>query len=85
MVVTIVEGEQVMTSKLPKYVRDILLDIPYHIEEEIFNILHPIKHLVPTTDYRQHELSADCWCEPDIDGDVCCHNLLIEPISYTLH
>jgi hypothetical protein len=28
-----------------------------------------VKHLIPVADLREHTLSADCWCIPDLDEE----------------
>lgn len=34
-------------------------------------------HVVPLADQKSHDLSADCWCKPDVDDDgVVVHNAL---------
>ncbi len=27
-------------------------------------------HTVPVNDLREHEASADCWCEPEKEADI---------------
>ena len=26
-------------------------------------------HVIPEDDLMEHELSSDCWCEPELDDD----------------
>ena len=34
-------------------------------------------HVYPLNDLREHEMSKECWCRPDVDEDgVCVHNAL---------
>ena len=74
-----------MTSKLPEYLQAILEDIPYVVEQEIFAVLHPIKHMIPMDDYKPHDLHCDCWCKPSLDDDVCYHNLMVQSPSNSIH
>ena len=31
-------------------------------------------HVVPLDDFKIHEISADCWCNPEDDGGIIIHN-----------
>jgi len=33
-------------------------------------------HVYPLSDLRDHRLSADCWCKPELDEGVVIHNAM---------
>jgi hypothetical protein len=35
-----------------------------------------VVHVIPMDDIRRHELTAECWCEPELDYEhmVAVHN-----------
>ena len=41
------------------------------------------QHVYPTNDLREHEMTPDCWCKPEIDeyGNVI-HNSMDERETY---
>ena len=35
-------------------------------------------HVYPLEDLREHEITTQCWCHPEVDEDdeICVHNAL---------
>lgn len=42
------------------------------------------QHVYPVNDLREHEMTKDCWCRPEIDQehDLIIHNSMDERESY---
>lgn len=35
----------------------------------------PYWQVIPEDDLKEHELSPDCWCKPEVtEDDLCVHN-----------
>ena len=31
-------------------------------------------HVLPINDLKEHDKNKNCWCRPNVDGDVVVHN-----------
>lgn len=52
-------------------------------EEDSVGVFDSFVHVYPVGDLREHEISASCWCRPELNmDDVFVHNAMDGRESY---